>query len=117
MFCAEDHRTDFSLADIPRVEVGLSIRSTAAFIVPAFRAEGEHTASPGKSTKPTPEGNAMRMILLHVDEATPVYVNPQLVRTIIPYSESRSRIYFDEQHFVVVQEAAEAVAHAIENVR
>ena len=59
----------------------------------------------------------MRMILLHIDEATPVYINPQLVRAVSPFADARSRIFFDEQHFVVVKETAEAVAHAIENVR
>jgi hypothetical protein len=57
------------------------------------------------------------MILLHVDETTPVYINPQLVRAVSPFADSKSRIFFDEQHFVVVKETAEAVAHAIENVR
>jgi len=59
----------------------------------------------------------MRMILLHADEATAVYVNPQLVRAIIPYEKTKSRVYFDQDHSVVVQETADAVAHAIENVR
>lgn len=59
----------------------------------------------------------MRMILLHVDEATPVYINPQLVRVILPNRISGSHVYFDDVHSVEVQETAEAVAREIENVR
>jgi len=59
----------------------------------------------------------MRLIPFQVDENTPVYVNPLLVRAVTPEGASQARIHFDQHHFVVVREKAEMVAHAIENVR
>ena len=59
----------------------------------------------------------MRMILLHADEAAPVYINPLLVRAVMSDKKSATHVYFDDVHSVEVQESAEAVAREIENVR
>jgi GAF domain-containing protein len=59
----------------------------------------------------------MRMIQFQGDGSVPVYINPQLVRAVTAHSASQARIHFDQQHFILVQEKADVVAHAIENVR
>lgn len=59
----------------------------------------------------------MRMILLYIDAATPIYINPQLVRVVVPGRQSGASVYFDDVHSIEVQETAEAVTHEIESVR
>lgn len=59
----------------------------------------------------------MRMIQFQGDANVPVYVNPHLVRAITAQDGSQTRIHFDQQHFILVKEKADVVAHAIENVR
>jgi hypothetical protein len=57
------------------------------------------------------------MLLLHVDAATPLYINPQLVRVVMPNRPSGAHVYFDDIHSVEVTETVEAIAREIENIR
>jgi hypothetical protein len=56
----------------------------------------------------------MRLCMFKTTERGTVYVNPHLVRAVSHHTDSISRIQFDKEHFILVNDQAEAVTQAIE---
>ena len=56
----------------------------------------------------------MRLCMFKTTERVTIYVNPQLVRAVSHHSDAISRIQFDKDHFILVNDPAEEVTRAIE---
>ena len=56
----------------------------------------------------------MRLCMFKTTERGTVHVNPHLVRAVSHHTDTISRIQFDKDHFILVNDRAETVTQAIE---